>query len=79
MRGHIAIRYELQSMALQVDAFVETELEGPIPSHQRLRLADGLTGAFHNGRLAAVDFAEVSPAASGAGSDCVVTVDQRKR
>ena len=78
-RGHNAIRDELHSMALQVDASAETEPEGLIPSHPRLRPADVLTGAFHNGRLAAVDVGVISPAASGAGADCVVTMDQRKR
>jgi len=66
-------------MAKGVDSAAETEPEGLIPSHPRLRPADVLTGAFHNGRLAAVDVGVISPSAAGAGLDCVVTMDQRKR
>ena len=78
-RGHNAIRDELHCMATPVDANAETEPEGLIASQPRLRPADVLTGAFHNGRLAAVDVGVICPSASGAGIDCVVTMDQRKR
>ena len=78
-RGHNAVRDELFSMAIPVDANTETEPEGLISSHPRLRPADVLSGAFHNGRLAAVDVGVICPSASGAGADCVVTMDQRKR
>jgi hypothetical protein len=78
-RGHNAIRDELHNMALPVDANAETEPEGLIASHPRLRPADVLTGAFHNGRLAAVDVGVICPSAAGAGVDCVATMDQRKR
>ena len=78
-RGHNAVRDELYSMARPLDSNTETEPEGLIPSHPRLRPADVLTGAFHNGRLAAVDVGVICPMASGAGADCVVTMDQRKR
>jgi hypothetical protein len=78
-RGHNAVRDELFSMARPFDANTETEPEGLIPSHPRLRPADVLTGAFHNGRLAAVDVGVICPSAAGAGADCVVTMDQRKR
>jgi hypothetical protein len=78
-RGHNAVRDELFSMAKPVDANTETEPEGLIPSHPRLRPADVLSGAFHNGRLAAVDVGVICPSAAGAGADCVATMDQRKR
>ena len=78
-RGHNAIRDELHSMAIPIDSAAETEPEGLIPSRPFLRPADVLTGAFHHGRLAAVDVGVICPSASGAGSDCVVTMDQRKR
>ena len=78
-RGHNAVRDVLHSMAIPVDANAATEPEGLIASHPRLRPADVLTGAFHNGRLAAVDVGIICPSASGAGLDCVVTMDQRKR
>ena len=78
-RGHNAVRDELFAMAHAVDATTEKEPEGLIPSHPLLRPADVLTGAFHNGRLAAVDVGVICPAAAGAGADCVVSMDQRKR
>ena len=77
--GHNDIRDELHSMASTVHASAETEPEGLIPSHPLLRPADILTGAFHNGRLAAVDVGGICPSAAGAGQDCVVTMDTRKR
>jgi len=78
-RGHNRIRDELHSMAKPIDSSAETEPEGLIPSHPRLRPADILTGAFHNGRLAAVDVGVICPSAAGAGLDCVVTMEERKR
>jgi hypothetical protein len=78
-KGHNKIRDELHSMAKTIDSSAETEPEGLIPSHPRLRPADLLTGAFHNGRLAAVDVGVICPSAAGAGLDCVVTMEQRKR
>lgn len=78
-RGHNCVRDELHSMARSVDSSAETEPEGLIPSHPRHRPADVLTGAFHNGRLAAVDVGIICPSASGAGLDCVVSMEERKR
>ncbi len=77
-RGHNALRDELHSMAKSVDSAAETEPEGLIASHPLLRPADVLTGAFHNGRLTAVDVGIISPSALGAGLDCVVSMAQRK-
>ncbi len=77
-RGHNAIRDELHSIATPIDRNAETEPEGLIASQPRLRPADVLTGAFHNGRLAAVDVGVISPSAAGAGHDCVVTMHERK-
>ena len=77
-RGHNAVRDELHSMAASVDRSAETEPLGLIASHPQLRPADILTGAFHNGRLAAVDVGVICPAASGAGLDCVTTMHDRK-
>ena len=65
-------------MAASIDRSGETEPLGLIPSHPQLRPADVLTGAFHNGRLAAVDVGVICPAASGAGLDCVSTMHDRK-
>jgi hypothetical protein len=62
-RGHNAVRDELESMAKPLDSNTETEPEGLISSHPRLRPADVLTGAFHNGRLAAVDVGVICPSA----------------
>ena len=73
------MRDELHSMAKAVDSTAETEPEGLIPSHPRHRPADVLTGAFHNGRLAAVDVGVICPSAAGAGLDCVVSMEERKR
>ena len=78
-RGHNAIRDELHAIALPVDGNAEMEPEGLVASRPLLRPADVLTSAFHNGRLAAVDVGVISPAASGAGHDCVVTMHERKR
>ena len=78
-RGHNDIRDELHCMACTVHAGAETEAQGLIPSRPLLRPADILTGAFHNGRLAAVDVGVICPTATGAGADCVVTMDTRKR
>jgi len=78
-KGHNRVRDELHSMAKSFDAGAETEPEGLIPSHPRLRPADLLTGAFHNGRLAAVDVGVICPSAAGAGLDCVATMEHRKR
>ena len=78
VRGHNHVRDELHSMARAVDSSAETEPEGLIPSHPRLRPADVLTGAFHLGRLAAVDVGVICPSAVGAGLDCVATMEQRK-
>jgi len=77
-RGHNCVRDELHSMAKSVDSCAEVEPEGLIPSHPRHRPADVLTSAFH-GRLAAVDVGVICPSAAGSGSDCVVTMEQRKR
>ena len=77
-QGHNAIRDELHSMVVSVDRAAETEPEGLVVSHPQLRPADVLTGAFHNGRLAAVDVGVICPAASGAGLDCVRTMQDRK-
>ena len=77
-RGHNALRDELHRMAASIDTTAETEPEGLIASHPRLRPADVLTGAFHNGRLAAVDVGIISPSAVGAGNDCVVNMARRK-
>ena len=77
-RGHNCVRDVLHSMAKSIDSSAETEPEGLIPSHPRLRPADILTGAFHNGRLAAVDVGVICPSASGAGLDCVVSMHERK-
>jgi hypothetical protein len=78
-KGHNAIRDQLHDMASSVDRSTELEPTGLIASRPQLRPADTLTGAFHNGRLAAVDVGVICPAASGAGLDCVQTMDQRKR
>ncbi len=78
VRGHNAIRDELHSMSASVDTAAETGPEGLIASRPHLRPADVLTGAFHNGHLAAVDVGVISPSAAGAGLDCVVTMAQRK-
>ncbi len=77
-RGHNAVRDELHNVALSIDSTAEVEPEGLIASHPRLRPADVLTGAFHNGHLAAVDVGVISPSAAGAGSNCVVTMHNRK-
>ena len=77
-RGHNAIRDELHSIAAPIDRAAEMEPEGLIASCPRLRPADVLTGAFHNGRLAAVDVGVICPSASGAGLDCVSTMHERK-
>ncbi len=78
VRGHNAIRDELHSMSASVDTAAETGPEGLIASRPHPRPADVLTGAFHNGHLAAVDVGVISPSAAGAGRDCVVTMAQRK-
>ena len=51
--------------------FLDVEPMGLVPSRPTLRPADVLSGAFHNGRLAAVDVGVISPSAAGAGADCV--------
>ena len=79
VRGHNAVRDELHRMAPPVHAAAELEPQGLIPSQPSLRPADVLTSAFHNGRLAAVDVGIICPATAGAGLDCVVTMDERKR
>ena len=61
-----------------MDSSSELEPEGLIPSHPLLRPADVLSGAFHNGRLAAVDVGVVCPFAAGSGLDCVQTMHDRK-
>ena len=73
-----AVRDELRNIDLTVDSTAEAEPEGLIASHPRLRPPDVLTGAFHNGHLAAVDVGVISPSAAGAGSNCVVTMHDRK-
>jgi len=78
-KGHNRVRDELYSMARPIDSRTESEPGGLIPSHPRLRPADILTGALHNGRLAAVDVGVICPSAAGAGFDCVSTMEQRKR
>jgi len=78
-RGHNDIRNELHSMASSIDPASELEPEGLIASRPHLRPADVLTGAFNNGHLAAVDVGVISPSAAGAGSNCVATMDARKR
>ena len=77
-RGHNDIRDDLHAMARTVDATAETEPEGLIPSHPRLRPADVLTSAFTAGQQAAVDVGITAPGARGSGADCVVTMHQRK-
>ena len=77
-RGHNCVRDELFHMARSVDTCAETEPEGLLASHPRHRPADVLTSAFH-GRLAAVDVGVICPSAAGSGSDCVATMEQRKR
>ncbi len=77
-RGHNAVRDELHSTAASIDCAAEAEPEGLIASRPYLRPADVLTSAFSNGHLAAVDVGVISPSAAGAGSDCVVTMAQRK-
>ena len=79
MRGHNAIRDELHRMASPVHAGAELEPLALIPSQPALRQADVLTSACHNGRFMAIDVGVICPAAAGAGADCVVTMDQRKR
>ena len=79
VRGHHAVRDELHHIAIPVHSAAEIEPEGLIPSRPSLRPADILTGAFHNGRLVAVDVGIICPAAAGAGRDCVQIMDRRKR
>ena len=78
VRGHNCVRDELHTMSKAVDPNSETEPEGLIPSRPLLRPADVLTGAFHGGRLAAVDVGIICPSACGAGLDCVATMHDRK-
>ena len=55
-------------MASPIRSAAETEPLGLIPSRPTLRPADVLTGAFHYGRLAAVDIGIIcSAAAAGVG------------
>ena len=77
-RGHNDVRDTLHAVAKTTDSQAELEPEGLITSHPRLRPADVLTGAFHQGRLAAVDVGVICPTAAGAGLDCVVTMHDRK-
>ena len=77
-RGHNDVRDTLHAIAKTTDSQAELEPEGLITSRPRLRPADVLTGAFHQGRLAAVDVGVFSPPAAGAGLDCVVTMHDRK-
>jgi len=77
-RCHNDVRDTLHAIAKTTDSQAELEPEGLIASHPRLRPADVLTGAFHHGRLAAVDVGVISPTAAGAGLDCVVTMHNRK-
>ena len=72
------MRDTLHAVAKTTDSQAELEPEGLITSHPRLRPADVLTGAFHQGRLAAVDVGVICPTAAGAGLDCVVTMHDRK-
>jgi len=76
--GHNRVRDELHAMAHSVDAAAETEPEGLVASYPLLRPADILTGAFHHGRLAAMDVGIISPTARGAGHDSVETMHRRK-
>ena len=69
----------LHIMATSIDSTAELEPEGLINSHPHLRPADILTGAFPNGHPTAADVGIILPSAAGAGSDCVATMDPRKR
>ena len=77
-KGHNAIRDELHNMASTIDPSSEIEPPGLIGSAPLLRPADLLSGAFTQGRLAAVDVGIICPSAAGSGADCVVTMEARK-
>ena len=79
VRGHNAVRDVLHNVARAIDSNAEIEPQGLISSHPLLRPADILTGAFHGGRLAAVEVGIIFPSARGAGADCVVTMCNRKQ
>ena len=78
-RGHNAVRDVLYDVASSIDPTTEKEPTGLIPSRPALRPADVLTGVSGlSGRLAALDVGICSPAAAGAGRDCVESMRQRK-
>ena len=62
-------------MASNIDPSSEIEPPGLIGSAPLLRPADLLSGAFTQGRLAAVDVGIICPSAAGSGADCVATME----
>ena len=78
-RGHNAVRDTLHNIASSLDPTTELEPRGLISSRPGLRPADLLTGVSGlSGRLVALDVGICSPAAAGAGDDCVESMRQRK-
>ena len=77
--GHNAVRNELFNYAYSIDPSTELEPTGPVDSRPALRPAVVLTGVSDpSGRLAALGVGIISPAAQGAGEDCVQTMVDRK-
>ena len=78
-RGHNAVRDEIFAYAHSIDPSTEVEPTGLVGSRPALRPADVLTGVPDpSGRLAALDVGIISPAAQGAGADCVQSMVDRK-
>ena len=75
-RGHYAVAKLVHNAACTCDPSAETEVPDLIPGTD-LRPADVLTTALGNG-MTSIDVGICSPYAQNAGSDCTVSMFQRK-
>jgi len=80
IRGHNAVRDVLYKVSASIAPTTELEPTGLIPTRPLLRPADLLSGVSgFSGRLAALDVGICSPAAVGAGDNCVESMRLRKQ